>query len=553
MPTPEGNVMAKLLYESEYKKTGHFSFGQNWRNYLKTVNPDRIKIAEASLEQFLGKKGLEKKTFVDIGCGSSLFSLAAHRLGASRVVSIDVDEASLGCAEFLQKKAGRPPGWEIKAGSVLNKSFLNTLGQYDIVYSWGVLHHTGDVFQAMKNTVSLVKPKGKLFISIYNDYKGGIHGKSTFWLKVKKNYNNSSPFIKKVYFALYCTYLLFGLCLSLKNPISYIYSYQSARGMSWKHDILDWLGGFPYEYATPEKIVSFLADLGFTPKKIHVVNSIGCNEYVFERNKEIELLPKVTVLMSAHNGGKTIEKTLKTVFNQTLVPQLVCVNDASTDETMTILNKWKKKMGNKMIIIENKKNLGLTKSLNRGLAEISTPLTARIDADDWWDAAKLEKQVNFLVTNPEYGIIGSWYKNYHHHKESTHEPPMRDEVIRNSIIQKNPFAHSSVVFNTRLIKSLGGYDEKVRYGQDYELWLRCLPKTKFFNFPQYLCHRSFTGGVSIEKQREQMQYALQTRLKYIRKYRLSIRSYSSLIEPFLISLIPRWIADLKRKLSDRAS
>jgi glycosyltransferase involved in cell wall biosynthesis len=318
--------------------------------------------------------------------------------------------------------------------------------------------------------------------------------------------------------------------------------------MSLKHDFVDWLGGYPYEYATPEEIVCYVGSLGFTLSKIQTVSSIGCNEYVFIKNKPVENLPGVTVLLSVHNSAKTLDKALKSVFSQTLQPTVVCVNDASTDATSDILAKWQQKIGQSLQVIVNDKNIGLTQSLNKGLRSIKTPYTARIDADDWWEPTKLEKQVNFLEANPDFGVIGCWYTNWGQYKKHYHKPFMTDASIRAIMINQNPFAHSCVVFKTKLIQRLSGYDETVRYGQDYELWLRCLPRTKFFNFPQNLCHRSFIGGISIEKQHDQMYYALKTRLKYIRLYRLPWVSYLSLVEPWMVRLTPRWLADLKRHL-----
>lgn len=545
-------MSTKILYETEHKKAGHFSFGKNWQSFLQSLTSQRVKIAQESLQDFLGGKNcLKDKTFIDIGCGSGIFSLAAHRLRAAKVVSVDVDESSLSCARFLKKEEGNPINWEVSKASALQAAQLKKLGQFDVVYSWGVLHHTGDMYTAIKNAATLVKPDGKFFISIYNHSVSLKHGKSSFWQKAKKHYNVSGPFIKRLYVWVYSSYLFLGLFLSGQNPLRYITNYQSARGMSWHHDVLDWLGGHPYEYATPEEIISYVGNLGFTIQKIQAVTSIGCNEFVFMKNKPIKSLPSVTVLMSVHNNAETLNKTLQSIFNQTLSPQLLCINDASTDNTELVLQKWKNKVGDSLKILTNDHNIGLTRSLNKGLKQITTPYTARIDADDWWEPTKLEKQINFLEINRDYGVVGCWYTNYSHKRHFGVRPAMTNEVIRKIIIRQNPFAHSCVVFRTQMIQKLGGYDETVRYGQDYELWMRCLPQTKFFNIPENLCHRSFTGGISIEKQHEQMRYAIRTRLKYIRLYRLPIASYTSLIEPWLVRITPRWLADLKRTLGDR--
>ncbi len=542
----------RVLYESFYTQDGHFSFGQNWLDYLQSLTPERVAIAQDSLVSFLGgEDALRDKTFLDIGSGSGLFSLAAYRLGAKEVVSVDIDRSSLAGTTFLKEKEGNPAHWRIVKASALDQTVLEGLGTFDIVYSWGVLHHTGNMDQAIENVTKRVAANGRLYISIYNRSLSLRHGTSSFWLAAKQYYNRSSRSVQRLMAGVYALYLCGGLLVSGVNPIRYIRSYQSARGMSWRHDIVDWLGGYPYEYASAEEVVQRLSSLGFVLCNSNLVQSIGCSEYLFVRAKPAQDLPHTTVLLSVHNSAATVARTLESVFEQTLSPQVVCVNDASTDATAAILREWQGKMGKRLRVVTNTANLGLTKSLNKGLSAISTPYTARIDADDWWEPTKLEKQINFLEANPDYGVVGCFYTNHSYHKKYVVSPPVTNETIRKRMLFQNPFAHSCVVFRTPLIRDMGGYDETVRYGQDYELWMRCWPKTKFFNLPEQLCHRSFTGGISIEKQHEQMKYAIQTRVKYIRQYRLPFLSYRSIIEPWIVRLTPRWLADAKRRLSDR--
>lgn len=277
--------MNNELYEDSYENQNHFSFGKNWQNFLKTLNNEKIKEAKKSLTDFLGgEENIKGKTFVDIGCGSGLFSLAALRLGASRIVSVDIDNASVACVKYLYKKEGAPKQWDIQTGSALNKEFINTLGAFDIVYSWGVLHHTGNMYQALENVTSLVNNKGNLYIALYNDNQRIMEGSSSFWLSVKKLYNLSPWLVKKVMETIYTAYYITGLILNGKNPITYIQNYQSLRGMNFMTDIKDWLGGYPYEYASIEKIVSFYDNLGFRCNKTNPARSIGCNEFLIKKN-----------------------------------------------------------------------------------------------------------------------------------------------------------------------------------------------------------------------------------------------------------------------------
>lgn len=275
----------KELYENTYLEKNHFSFGKNWKDFLKNLNRNRIEEAKRSLVNFLGGKDkIKEKSFVDIGCGSGLFSLAAYLIGAKQVTSIDIDNYSLTCAKHLKKIKGNPKTWKIIKGSVLDQKFTQQLGRFDIVYSWGVLHHSGNMYKAFDNIVGLVKPKGRLYIAIYNENTKIVYeGTSKFWLKIKRIYNNSEALTKLVILYSYVIYFVLGLILSGKNPYQYIKNYQSARGMNWLNDIKDWIGGYPYEYASIQTITNYFNKLGFKCIKTTPARSIGCNEYLFIR------------------------------------------------------------------------------------------------------------------------------------------------------------------------------------------------------------------------------------------------------------------------------
>ena len=258
---------------------------------------------------------------------------------------------------------------------------------------------------------------------------------------------------------------------------------------------------------------------------------------------------QVTVLLGVHNGADTLPRCLDSIASQSYRDwTILCVNDASTDETEQVLLTWQHKLGERLIVSHNDHNLGLTKSLNKGLSMITTRFTARIDADDWWAQDKLEQQVGFLHKHSDYGVIGCNYRNVGQHGTKQVLLPETNEQIKRSIIHRNPFAHSCVMFRTELVQSLGGYDERVRYGQDYDLWLRCLPATRFHNLPDSLCWRAVGRGISVEKQRQQMSQSIRTQLKYIRKYRLSPVNFLSLAEPLAVVLTPNWLRQLKRRV-----
>jgi 2-polyprenyl-3-methyl-5-hydroxy-6-metoxy-1,4-benzoquinol methylase len=271
----------------EIKAGERFAFGSNWQRFLSVINEDRCQRAERSLQDMLEVDDLRGKRFLDIGSGSGLFSLAARRLGAN-VHSFDYDPQSVACTAVLK---GRffpdDANWTVQQGSALDSDFLSTLGKFDIVYSWGVLHHTGSMWRAIENTVPLVAPHGRLMIAIYND-QGGM---SRRWRSIKRIYNTLPSLLRPVYaIAVMGPRELRFLALeTLKGrPWGYFsniahYSERSTRGMSYWHDLIDWIGGYPFEVAKPEEIFQYYRQHGFVLRRLKTVaGSIGCNEFVFD-------------------------------------------------------------------------------------------------------------------------------------------------------------------------------------------------------------------------------------------------------------------------------
>jgi SAM-dependent methyltransferase len=261
-----------------------FQFGRNWTMFLRSLNTDRIGRAEESLEQMLNVESLNGKRFLDVGSGSGLFSLAARRLGA-RVHSFDYDPHSLAStAELKRRYFPEDPEWCVEQGSVLDEQYLRTLGQFDIVYSWGVLHHTGSMWQALENVVPLVKPGGTLFIAIYNDQGKRSHR----WRSVKKAYNSLPPNLRFLvlwpsFFQLWWKRLLKDLLAG--RPFQSFRNYKALRGMSLWHDVVDWVGGYPFEVAKPEEIFDFYHERGFQLVRLTTQGGdLGCNEFVFVRH-----------------------------------------------------------------------------------------------------------------------------------------------------------------------------------------------------------------------------------------------------------------------------
>ena len=268
-----------------------FEFGKNWESFVKKyLDQERIHEAKRSLAEFLGTSSLEGKTFVDVGCGSGLFSLAAYTLGASLILSFDADADSVKCCEYLREKEGFPEHWKVEIGSVLDGAFVSALGKYDIVYSWGVLHHTGKMWKAIENTAGLVSESGMLYIAIYNKadgialYPDGRFGSSKFWEKEKKFYASLSPSVQNLADYAVMSALIVMYLLTLRNPVKMIQSHKkNYRGMSWRIDIKDWLGGYPYQYASVAEIFAFVKKLGFSLENLRCNNGLLNNEYLFRR------------------------------------------------------------------------------------------------------------------------------------------------------------------------------------------------------------------------------------------------------------------------------
>jgi SAM-dependent methyltransferase len=262
---------------------GAFAFGRNWQWYVEAyLDPERIAIAMRSLDDLI-EENLAGRTLIDIGAGSGLFSLCAYRAGAADVVSIDVDPDSVAACRELRARSGNPSNWTVLEGSVLDADFVGGLVPGDIVYSWGVLHHTGDMYNGIRQAARLVKPGGLFVIAIYNRAIGRFLD-SDRWLRIKRRYNQSSRVTQVFMEAAFSCYWTAQQLLARQNPVRVAREYRKNRGMALKTDFVDWLGGYPYEYATADEIVRFCRDdLGLEVVKVlsNPATGIGNNQFVF--------------------------------------------------------------------------------------------------------------------------------------------------------------------------------------------------------------------------------------------------------------------------------
>jgi len=268
-----------------------FAFGRNWQAFLKVLDEERISAAVASLQQMLGRQRLDGMRFLDIGSGSGLHSLAARRLGA-RVHSFDYDQQSVACTRLLQNRFF--PGdadWVVEQGSVLDREYLAGLEQADVVYSWGVLHHTGALWQAVENVLPLTSPGGLLALEIVD-----CQGPATkVWTAIKRLYAHSPAPVQILLAALTCAHFewwhMVDRVLHLKTPLPFAdwRAYKAERGMSRWYNYVDWVGGWPFETATPDRLFSFVHEWGFELVNMKTLGAgLGCNEFVFVKKPACE-------------------------------------------------------------------------------------------------------------------------------------------------------------------------------------------------------------------------------------------------------------------------
>jgi len=251
-----------------------FSFGENWRDYVETVSEDSVRRARSDIEAWVGAERVRGKTVLDLGCGSGIHSLCYHLLGAREILSLDIDPYSVEATRVLWEKAGKPATWKIMQGSVLDAEFVRGLGRHEMVYSWGVLHHTGSMWEAIANAATTVAPGGLFWIALY--VKGPKYPEH---LAQKRAYNRASWLGKKWMVWKHIAGLMRERRRAGLNPFTWNEKY--GRGMDVYHDLIDWLGGLPYEVASKSEVVDFCAERGFVLEKVEELPEGGCNIYLF--------------------------------------------------------------------------------------------------------------------------------------------------------------------------------------------------------------------------------------------------------------------------------
>jgi 2-polyprenyl-3-methyl-5-hydroxy-6-metoxy-1,4-benzoquinol methylase len=272
----------EMMKEDLLQVDSHFSFGENWSEYARKIDEKRIVEAEESLIRLVGREAIEGRSFLDIGCGSGLFSLAAVRLGCRKLLAVDIDPQSVETTRQTLSRHAAGKNWECQKISVFDLDPA-VQGTFDVVYSWGVLHHTGAMYDAIARASKMVAPGGMLTLALYT--KTPFCG---MWRVEKRIYSRSPKWVQKVIETVYIELVRMRLALKGESLKKRREEYWKSRGMDMYHDTRDWLGGYPYESIAPKRAMSYMAELGFEPVRSFVTPVIGllgsgCDEYSFIR------------------------------------------------------------------------------------------------------------------------------------------------------------------------------------------------------------------------------------------------------------------------------
>jgi 2-polyprenyl-6-hydroxyphenyl methylase/3-demethylubiquinone-9 3-methyltransferase len=264
----------------------HFAFGRNWASFAALVDDAAIEEAQRGLLRLIPREQLHGRSFLDIGCGSGLHALAAARLGVARILAVDIDRDSVATTRALLsgRRLGIP--WQAEEVSVFDLH-AGRQGTFDIVYSWGVLHHTGDMWAAVASASALVAPDGLFAFALYR-----TTSMDAFWKLEKRLYSRAPRFAQRL--ARGCFIAAYRLAHARTGQGSFrdfVAGYRSARGMDFHHDVHDWLGGYPYETALAPEVETRMAALGFAAERVFAqpmtrgLLGSGCDEYVYRRRR----------------------------------------------------------------------------------------------------------------------------------------------------------------------------------------------------------------------------------------------------------------------------
>lgn len=263
----------------------HFGFGENWASYSRLIGETEILESMRALQRLL-RDSVRGSRFLDIGCGSGLHALAASRLGASEIVCIDIDPKSVETTRRVLAANGVAARVEQRSVFELRSS---NVGRFDITYSWGVLHHTGNMIRALQDSAATVEPGGLLCVALY-----GKTWLCPLWRWEKRQYKQWSKASQSRAQSLYKQLFALGKAMKGVRFREFVKSYRE-RGMDFDHDVHDWLGGYPYESILPEELDALMNNLRFESVRNFVrrgkvfgrplgLFGSGCHEFVYRLN-----------------------------------------------------------------------------------------------------------------------------------------------------------------------------------------------------------------------------------------------------------------------------
>ena len=261
-----------------------FRFGENWARFADQVDEDRIAEAQASMCRLLDRENLDGLTFLDIGSGSGIHSLAALRLGCARLLAVDVDADSVETTRRMLWRFQPQGAWECRRLNVFDLDEAR-VGTFDVVYAWGVLHHTGAMREAICRALRCLAPGGLAVFALYR--KTRLCG---LWEIEKRWYTGAPAWAQRLARGIYIALHWASLVIRGRSVFGYVRDYpRKSRGMDYFRDVHDWLGGYPYESISQVELNSFMYARGFDevrsfvrPGGLGLLGS-GNNEYVFRR------------------------------------------------------------------------------------------------------------------------------------------------------------------------------------------------------------------------------------------------------------------------------
>jgi len=251
----------------------------------------------------------------------------------------------------------------------------------------------------------------------------------------------------------------------------------------------------------------------------------------------------ISIILPTYNGAKRIQGAIESVLGQSHASwELLVIDDGATDNTAEIAARFTVN-DHRIKYFKNDTNLGIQKTLNRGLAEAKGKYIARIDDDDVWiDIDKLKEQIEFLENNQDHVLIGTGFVAVNEQGTEIFKylNPKEDKDIRADMLRKNCFVHSGVVFRRDIALQQGGYSEseEVMHIEDYDLWLKLGSVGKLANISSY----------SVKLLLRSESISSKNKVGQLRKSIKNIGKYKDVYPNYLSSVVSLWIRLLGNKL-----